>query len=316
MFSMNFEHKPVLLDECIEGLAIKSNGVYVDCTIGGAGHSEVIYSKLDEKGILLGLDQDKYALDISAKRLKEKNGKATLCFENTNFINIRTACEKNGIRVVDGILMDLGVSSYQLDEAERGFSYQHDAPLDMRMDRRIKLTAEIIVNEYSEKDIRTIISSFGEEKWAARIAGFIVTERLKGRINTTLNLVDIIKAAIPSAARREGPHPAKRTFQALRIAVNNELGILDKAIDEAVSLLEHGGRLCIITFHSLEDRIVKNAFARKIKPCTCPVNFPICVCGKKAEVEHITKKPIIALENELSNNPRARSAKLRVLGKI
>ena len=313
---MDFEHKPVLLDECIENLNIKPNGTYVDCTIGGAGHSEVIYSKLGEKGALLGLDQDEYALEVSAKRLREKNGKALLYFENTNFINIRMACEKNKIETVDGILMDLGVSSHQLDEAERGFSYQHDAPLDMRMDRKINLTAEKIVNEYSEEDIRTIITNYGEEKWSARIAAFIVNARANCRIQTTYNLVDIIKAAIPSAARREGPHPAKRTFQALRIAVNNELGILENAINEAVSLLSHDGRLCIITFHSLEDRIVKNAFIKKVKPCTCPSDFPICVCGKKPEAEIITRKPVVATENELSNNPRSRSAKLRVLGKI
>jgi 16S rRNA (cytosine1402-N4)-methyltransferase len=313
---MEFSHKSVLLDECIKNLNIKANGTYIDGTIGGAGHSSEIFKRLDKGGILVGLDQDAYALEVSSKRLRNLTGQAKIILVNTNFKHIKNVCSQNGINSVDGILFDLGVSSYQLDEAERGFSYQHDAPLDMRMDRENPLTAALIINEYPEDKIRDIIRDFGEEKWAARIAAFIVKERLKCKIETTGELVDIIKAAIPSSARREGPHPAKRTFQAVRIAVNDELGILEKSIEDAASTLKTGGRLCIITFHSLEDRIVKNTYLSMVKPCKCPPHFPICVCGKKPTGELITRKPIVPSEKELEENPRSRSAKLRVLKKV
>ena len=313
---MEFNHKPVLLEECIENLDIKSNGIYIDGTLGGAGHGAEIYKRLGEDGILIGVDQDAFALEISSGRLANLNGQAGLIFENTNFINLKEVCIKNKIQAVDGILLDLGVSSHQLDEASRGFSYQKDADLDMRMDKKNSLTAEIIVNEYSEDKIKKIIRDNGEENWAVRIAQFIIEARKENRIKTTAQLVEIIKAAIPSAARREGPHPAKRTFQALRIEVNNELGILEETIDNAIEVLKPGGRLCIITFHSLEDRIVKDTFKNKVKPCTCPPQFPICICGKKQSAEFVTRKPIISGEIELNENPRARSAKLRVIRKV
>ncbi|HOQ01235.1 MAG TPA: 16S rRNA (cytosine(1402)-N(4))-methyltransferase RsmH [Acetivibrio clariflavus] len=313
---MEFEHKPVLFEECIENLDIKPDGVYVDGTLGGAGHSLGIYQKLSEKGILVGIDQDEFALETSKKRLLAQRGKGSLIFANTNFINIKDVCNQNGIEAVDGILLDLGVSSHQLDEGERGFSYNKDAPLDMRMDRRKKLTAEIIVNEYNKEEIKKIIKEFGEEKWASRIADFIDDRRKTKRIETTGELVEIIKAVIPSSARREGPHPAKRTFQALRIAVNDELGVLAKTIEDGVKLLKPGGRFCIITFHSLEDRIVKNEFNKYINPCTCPASFPVCVCGKKKTAEAVHRKPIQPKMEEVEANPRARSAKLRVLKKL
>ena len=313
---MEFEHKPVLFEECIENLDIKPDGVYVDGTLGGAGHSSRIYQELDEKGTLIGLDQDGFALETSKRRLEAQNGKGSLIFANTNFVNIKSVCYENKIEWVDGILLDLGVSSHQLDEAERGFSYNKDAPLDMRMDRRQKFTAETIVNEFSKEEIKKIIREFGEENWASRIAEFIVQRRNEKRIETTGELVEIIKAAIPSSARREGPHPAKRTFQALRIAVNDELGILSKVIEDGVSLLKPGGRFLVITFHSLEDRIVKNEFNKYINPCTCPSTFPVCVCGKKKLAESVTRKPIAPSKEELEVNPRSRSAKLRVLKKL
>lgn len=311
-----FSHKPVLLDECIENLGIKPDGIYLDGTLGGAGHSSEIYKRLNKEGTLVGLDQDAFALETSRGRLMKVNSEAKLILVNTNFKYMKNVCIENGIKGVDGILLDLGVSSHQLDEGERGFSYQHDAPLDMRMDRRQAVTAGTIINGYSEEKIRDIIRDFGEEKWASRIASFIVKARSEKPVETTGELVDIIKAAIPSAARRDGPHPAKRTFQAFRIAVNDELGILDETIEDAVSILNPGGRLAIITFHSLEDRIVKNEFQKKVQPCTCPSSFPVCVCGKKPLAEHISRKPIEASAKELEENPRARSAKLRVIRKL
>lgn len=313
---MEFNHRPVLLDECLENLNIRPDGIYIDGTLGGAGHSSEIFRKLGKDGNLIGLDQDAFAIEVSRERLTEINGQAKLLLVNTNFKNLKDVCLENGIQGVDGILLDLGVSSHQLDQAERGFSYQHDAPLDMRMDRRNKLTAAVVVNEYSQQKIKDIIRDYGEEKWAARIAEFIVRARAEKRIETTTELVDIIKAAIPNSARREGPHPAKRTFQAIRIEVNDELGILQHTINDAVSVLKPGGRLCIITFHSLEDRIVKTQFQSKVKPCTCPPGFPVCVCGAKPEAELVTRKPIVPSERELAGNPRSRSAKLRVLQKI
>ncbi len=313
---MEFNHKPVLLNECIENLNIKPEGVYVDGTVGGAGHAGEIYKRLGPKGILIGFDQDSFAIETARDRLNGLNSQAGYVLINSNFKNIRQKCLEIGIETVDGVLLDIGVSSHQLDEAQRGFSYQHNAPLDMRMDRSLELNAGTIVNEYDEIKIKEIIRDYGEEKWASRIAEFIVRERKKSRINTTFELVDIIKAAIPSAARREGPHPAKRTFQALRIEVNKELDVLKQVIGEAVSILKPDGRLCIITFHSLEDRIVKNEYQKRAKPCTCPASFPVCVCGGIPDVELVTRKPIISGEKELNENPRARSAKLRVLKKV
>ena len=313
---MEFNHKPVLLEECIENLNIRPDGIYIDGTLGGAGHSSEIYRRLGKEGTLVGIDQDAFALEISQERLRTIGGQAGLVFAKGNFRNIGEICRMHGIDKVDGILLDLGVSSHQLDESERGFSYQKDAPLDMRMDRQSKLDAGVIVNEYDEYEIKKIIRDYGEENWAARIAGFIVKARKEQRIESTGQLVEIIKAAIPSAARREGPHPAKRTFQAIRIAVNDELGALKQVVGDAVSVLGEGGRLCIITFHSLEDRIVKNEFQGREKPCTCPREFPVCVCGNKPELKVITRKPIIPSDSELDENPRSRSAKLRVAEKV
>ncbi len=313
---MEFKHKPVLLEECIENLNIKPGGIYVDGTVGGAGHASEIYRNLDERGTLIGFDQDAFAVKASEDRLKNTGGRAGLILFNSNFKNMKEKCFENGFEAVDGILLDLGVSSYQLDEGERGFSYNKNAPLDMRMDKGLELNAEIIVNEFDEPRIKEIIRNYGEEKWAGRIAEFIARERKKKRIKTTFELVDIIKAAIPAQARREGPHPAKRTFQALRIEVNKELEVLKQVIGAAISILRPGGRLCIITFHSLEDRIVKTEFYKRAKPCTCPADFPVCVCGNTADVELVTRKPVVPGERELSENPRARSAKLRVLRKL
>ena len=313
---MEFKHKSVLLDECIEYLNIKPEGIYVDGTIGGAGHSSEIYRRLNSKGCLIGLDQDSFAVETSTKRLEEIKTEADFKVVKTNFKNIGRACEELEIDGVDGILLDLGVSSHQLDEASRGFSYQNNAPLDMRMDRSSELSAYKIVNDYSEQDIYRIIRDFGEEKWASRIAKFIVEARSIQPIETTFDLVDIIKRAVPSAARRDGPHPAKRTFQAIRIAVNHELDILNDTIEDCITLLKSGGRLCIITFHSLEDRIVKVQFNKQVNPCTCPPSFPACVCEKKPRAILVNRKPVISTEKELEDNPRARSAKLRVLQKI
>lgn len=315
---MEFYHNPVLLYECIEMLNIRKDGIYVDGTIGGGGHSSEILKKLGKDGILIGLDRDAYALESAGKRLDSMSleQKAKVILVNSNFKDIKKVIRDNNIAEVDGILLDLGVSSHQFDEAERGFSYQNNGPLDMRMDRKQKLTAEYVVNEYQEKDLLRIIKDYGEEKWASRIASFIVKERKKSRIETTWELVNIIKAAIPAAARREGPHPAKRTFQAIRIEVNNELGILAEAIKDLITIVKSRGRLCIISFHSLEDRIVKNEYQRLVNPCTCPGSFPVCVCGNKPVAKLLTKKPILPGEEELNSNPRARSAKLRVLEKL
>ncbi len=313
---MEFKHVSVLLDECIENLDIKPDGIYVDGTIGGAGHSSEIYGRLNQNGSLIGLDQDAFAVEISTRRLEEISSGARFKIVNTNFKNILKTCNEMGITQVDGILLDLGVSSHQLDEASRGFSYQHDAALDMRMDRSSGLSAYQIVNEYPEQEIYRIIRDYGEEKWASRIAKFIVEAREKQPVSTTYELVDIIKRAVPSAARRDGPHPAKRTFQAIRIAVNDELDILSSTIEDCVTLLKSGGRLCIITFHSLEDRIVKTQFNKEVNPCTCPPDFPACVCGKKPRAVLVNRKPIVSSKEELEENPRARSAKLRVLQRI
>lgn len=311
---MDFVHVPVLLDECIEGLNIKSGGIYIDGTIGGAGHSIEIAKLMGPHGILVGIDQDINAINAARERLKNYGDSVKLV--NDNFKNMKSIVHSLGIDKVDGMLLDLGVSSHQLDEGERGFSYMKDATLDMRMDRKNPITAETIVNEWSEEEIHNIIKQYGEERWAKRIAEFIIRERQKQRITSTQQLVDIIKSAIPASARREGPHPAKRTFQALRIAVNDELGILEKTIKDGVGLLKPEGRICIITFHSLEDRIVKTMFNKLEKPCTCPPRIPQCICGQVPLIKIISRKPITASSKELEENPRARSAKLRVAERL
>lgn len=310
---MDFNHIPVMLNETINSLNIKSDGIYVDCTLGGAGHSSIIAEKLTS-GKLIGIDRDVNAIEAASKKLSKYDGKFILC--HSNFSNIRNVLKECNIDRVDGVLLDLGVSSHQLDEAKRGFSYMQDAPLDMRMDNESSLNAKIIVNNYSENELRNIIFKYGEEKWASRIAEFIIKERKSNIISTTFELVEIIKKAIPASARRDGPHPAKRTFQAIRIAVNDELSEISNAIPEIIDLLNINGRLSIITFHSLEDRIVKNAFRIAENPCTCPPDFPQCICNKKPQVKIITRKPIIPSEYEIENNPRSRSAKLRVVEKI
>lgn len=312
---MNFEHLSVLLNECIEGLNIKSGGIYVDGTLGGAGHSFEICKKLNNSGSLIGIDQDENAILASKKRLKDFTN---VTFVRNNFSNIKNIADAIGLYStgVDGFLLDLGVSSHQLDEEERGFSYMKNARLDMRMDTRNTFSAYELVNTYTQEELNKIISKYGEERWAKRIANFIVEARKEKPIETTFDLVSIIKKAIPKSARIDGPHPAKRTFQAIRIEVNNELEILERTIFNIVELLNKGGRLCIITFHSLEDRLVKQAFKNLAFPCSCPREFPVCVCGQKTQIKIITRKPILPSDEELEINHRARSAKLRILEKI
>ena len=311
---MEFKHVSVLKNECIEGLQIKSSGTYVDGTFGGGGHAMEVISRLNGNGRFIGIDQDQDAVENGRAKLEPYKEKAQLVRDN--FSNIISIMKDLHIVAVDGILLDIGVSSYQLDTGERGFSYMHDAELDMRMDQRNPMTAKRMIAEYSERELANIIKDYGEERWATRIAQFIVAERKIKPIETTGELVEVIKKAVPKGARKDGPHPAKRTFQALRIAVNNELGILEQAIEDMAGLLAPGGRLCIITFHSLEDRIVKQTFHRLEHPCTCPPEFPVCVCGKKPSIRVITRKPILPSEEELEFNPRARSAKLRILEKM
>ncbi len=309
---MEFNHVPVLLNECIQGLNIKENGIYVDGTLGGGGHSIEIVKRL-KNGKLIGIDQDICAINAAKKRLSDYSDK--VIFVNDNFKNVKDIFKDIGIQNADGFIIDIGVSSFQLDEAERGFSYMQDAPLDMRMDTKNTLSAEYVVNNYSLDRLNNIIFEYGEERWAKRIAEFIVKQREIKRIQTTFELVDIIKKAIPKGVRKDGPHPAKRTFQAIRIEVNKELEVLKSAVDDMTELLYSKGRLCVITFHSLEDRIVKNAFKKQENPCTCPIEFPICVCGKKPKANIITKKPIIPSQEEIEFNHRSRSAKLRILEK-
>ncbi len=311
---MEFRHTSVLFLESIRYLNINPGGIYVDGTLGGGGHASGICEKLNQKGIFIGIDRDRDALQAAGERLK-----GYFCrklFVQNNYANIKDVLQEQGMEHIDGAILDLGVSSFQLDNYERGFSYMQDAPLDMRMNNEDSLTAEIVVNEYDEKELTNIIRKYGEERWASRISEFIVKERRKHRIQTTAELVDVIKAAIPAAARREGPHPAKRTFQAIRIEVNDELAQLERAVDEFIDVLGDGGRLCIITFHSLEDRIVKEAFNRRANPCICPKEFPVCTCGRKADVKKISGKPVLPTPQELEMNPRARSAKLRVIQKV
>lgn len=311
---MDFKHEPVLFDQCIKGLEIKPDGVYVDGTLGGGGHSTGICSALNENGTLIGIDRDKDALAAASKRLEKFNCRKL--FVQSNYSDIKDILHQVGIDKIDGALLDLGVSSFQLDNPERGFSYMNQATLDMRMSQEDSFTAFDVVNEYDKNHLTNIISKYGEERWASRIADFIVKARKDKPIETTFELVDVIKAAIPASARRTGPHPAKRTFQAIRIEVNDELSQLEKSVEEFCDVLNVNGRLCIITFHSLEDRIVKDIFNKRANPCTCPKEFPVCVCGKRADVKKITGKPIQPVEQEKEDNPRSRSAKLRIIEKI
>ena len=307
---MEFHHISVLLNECIDNLNITPDGIYVDGTMGGGGHSLEIAKRLTT-GRLICIDQDPNAHEAAGKRLAEYKDRIT--FVRDNFGNIANILDSLGIEKIDGMLLDIGVSSHQLDEAERGFSYQQDAPLDMRMNPDRPFSAYDVVSGYDEDELDRVIFTYGEERWARRIAQFIVKEREAKPIETTGELVDIIKKAVPKGARKDGPHPAKRTFQAIRIEVNGELEVLQRAIDDVAARLAVGGRLCIITFHSLEDRIVKEAFRKQENPCICPPQFPVCVCGKKPLGRVITRKPILPSKEELEENPRSRSAKLRVL---
>ena len=307
---MIFKHYSVLLDETIENLNIKPDGIYLDGTLGGGGHSEAILKRLSPKGRLIGIDQDDAAIAAASERLSVFGDRVTIL--RNNYRNARTALEQIGITKVDGIVLDLGVSSYQLDNEERGFSYRYDTNLDMRMDRRQSLTAKDIVNEYSEMELFHIIKDYGEDQFAKNIAKHIVKAREKKKLETTFELNEIIKAAIPAKMRAVGGHPSKRTFQAIRIECNKELEVLKDSLDEMIDMLSPGGRLCIITFHSLEDRIVKAAFRRNENPCICPPEFPVCTCGKKSKGKVISRKPILPSAKELEENSRSKSAKLRV----
>ena len=314
MEEIRFSHVSVLLRECIEALQIKPNGIYVDCTTGGGGHSLEIAKRLTDGGRLIAIDRDEDALRAAGKLLADFADRVT--FVHSNYAMLQSVLADLGIPRVDGVLADLGVSSYQLDTAERGFSYMQDAPLDMRMDREQPLRAYDVVNTYSEEELRRILYDFGEEKFARNIAANIVKKRSERPIETTLELAELVKASMPKTAREGGHHPAKRTFQAIRIEVNSELSSIPPALDAAVHALNPGGRIAVITFHSLEDRLVKQKFAALSSGCTCPREFPVCVCGKKPVVRVITKKPVTAGEDELEVNPRSRSAKLRVAEKI
>lgn len=309
-----FSHKPVLLEPALRYLAPKPGGVYVDATVGGAGHSEQIASRIAPDGLLIGIDQDETALAAAAERLRRFGSLVHLVHDN--FAHLGAVLDRLGIDGIDGILFDFGVSSPQLDRAERGFSYHQDAPLDMRMDRTQKTYAAQLVNTLSEAELARILRQYGEERWAGRIAGHIVRARQEARIETTGELVEIVKAAIPAAARRQGPHPARRTFQALRIAVNRELDVIEEALPQAIHVLRHGGRLVAISFHSLEDRIVKQTLQRAANPCVCPPDFPVCQCGQVPSVRLLTRRAVVATEEETLENPRARSAKLRAAERV
>lgn len=310
---MEFSHVSVLLDEVIEGLNIKPDGIYVDGTLGGAGHSSEVAKRLTEGGRLIGIDRDESAIAAASKRLEPYKDRVTIVRDN--YLNTLDILEELGIDRIDGMLLDLGVSSYQFDEGERGFSYREDAPLDMRMDQRDELTAFTVVNEYTENELFRLIRDYGEDQFAKNIAKHIVRNRSVKPIETTLELAEIIKAAIPAKFREKG-HPAKKTFQAIRIEVNSELDILKNSINGLIDVLKPGGRLCIISFHSLEDKIVKNAFRTAENPCICPKEFPVCVCGRKSKGRVVTRKAITASEGELENNNRAHSAKLRIFERI
>jgi 16S rRNA (cytosine1402-N4)-methyltransferase len=307
---MDFKHISVLLDETIDGLDIKPDGIYVDGTLGGGGHSYEILKRLSPKGRLIGIDQDGEALKAAGERLKEFENQITLV--RSNYCEIDKVLKELNVEKVDGILLDIGVSSYQLDNLERGFSYKSDAPLDMRMDTRQELTAADVVNTYSENELFKIIKDYGEDKFAKNIAKHIVLVRKEKPLETTKELSEVIKRAIPMKVQAKGGHPAKKTFQAIRIEVNQELTVLKESIDKMIDLLKPNGRICIITFHSLEDRIVKTKFRENENPCTCPPNFPVCVCGKKSKGKVITRKPIIPSEDEIEENKRAKSSKLRI----
>lgn len=307
---MEFEHKSVLLHETIDGLHIKPDGIYVDGTLGGGGHSYEVCKRLSTKGSIVGIDQDAAAIEAAGDRLKDFGEKVTIV--RSNYCDMKSRLHELGIDKVDGIILDLGVSSYQLDTAERGFSYREDALLDMRMDTRQKMTARDIVNDYSEMDLYRVIRDYGEDKFAKNIAKHIVAARGKKPIETTGQLTDIIRQAIPMKYQKKSGHPAKRTFQAIRIELNRELEVLRDSLDDMIELLNPGGRLCIITFHSLEDRIVKSAFKKNENPCTCPPDFPVCVCGKVSKGSIVTRKPILPSEEELEYNSRSKSAKLRI----
>jgi 16S rRNA (cytosine1402-N4)-methyltransferase len=308
---MEFNHKPVLLEETLESLNIRPDGIYVDGTLGGAGHSSEICKRLSEKGRLVGIDQDSQALQAAGERLKAFEGKVRIDRVKSNYCQMKAVLESLDIDKVDGILLDIGVSSYQLDTVERGFTYREDAPLDMRMDQSGSFSAKNVINEYDEMELYRIIRDYGEEKFAKNIAKHIVNARKKKEIETTGELIEIIKAASPAKVRAVGGHPAKRTFQAIRIEVNHELEVLENSIDEMIDLLNDGGRLSIITFHSLEDRIVKNKFRENEDPCICPKNFPVCVCGRKSKGKVISRKPVVPSEQEILENKRAKSSKLR-----
>lgn len=311
---MEFSHVSVLLEETIEQLHIRPDGIYVDGTLGGGGHAWEVCRHLSDKGRFIGIDQDADAIEAAGRRLAEFGDKVTII--RSNYCNMRSELHKIGIEKVDGIVLDLGVSSYQLDSAERGFTYREDAPLDMRMDQRQARTAKDIVNEYSELELFRIIRDYGEDKFAKNIAKHIVSAREKKPIETTGELMEIIKAAIPAKLRMNGGHPAKKTFQAIRIELNQELEVLKNSLDDMIDLLNPGGRICVITFHSLEDRIVKTIFKTNENPCTCPSTFPVCVCGKKPKGRVAVKKPIVPGPEELEENKRSKSSKLRVFERI
>lgn len=310
----SFEHEPVMIGEALEILNLSPGGIYLDCTLGGAGHAMEAAKRVSPGGTVIGLDVDKDAIDAAGSRLSGAGSKVSVV--KASYVELDTVLSNLGMKGVDAILFDLGVSSFQLDESERGFTYREEAPLDMRMDRSKGKTAEDIVNGAGEKQLISILRDFGEEKWAVRVAKFIITARLERRITTTTELIEIIEAAIPKGAREKGQHPARRTFQALRIAVNTELDNVAAGIPKAIDALNPGGRIAVISYHSLEDRIVKNLFRQSENPCTCPPDIPICVCGLKAKVKIITKKPILPTEDEIERNPRSRSAKLRAAEKI
>lgn len=307
---MEFVHKSVLLNETIDGLNIQPDGIYVDGTLGGGGHAYEVCRRLGDKGSIVGIDQDAAAIEAAGKRLKDFGEKVTIV--RSNYCDMKSKLHELGIDKVDGIVLDLGVSSYQLDTAERGFSYREDAPLDMRMDTRQKMTARDIVNDYEEMELYRVIRDYGEDKFAKNIAKHIVAARKVKPIETTGELTEIIRASIPMKYQKKSGHPAKRTFQAIRIELNRELEVLKDSLDDMIDLLNPGGRLCIITFHSLEDRIVKSAFRKNENPCTCPSDFPVCVCGKVSKGSILTRKPILPSEEEMEENSRTKSAKLRI----
>ena len=307
---MEFKHVSVLLQETVDGLNVKPDGIYVDGTLGGGGHSYEVCTRLGAKGSIIGIDQDEAAIEAASIRLKDFGEKVTIV--RSNYCDMKSRLHELGIDKVDGIMLDLGVSSYQLDTADRGFSYREDAPLDMRMDQRSEMTARDIVNDYSEMDLYRVIRDYGEDKFAKNIARHIVQERAKRPIETTGELTEVIRHAIPMKFQKKTGHPAKRTFQAIRIELNRELDVLRDSLDDMIDMLNPGGWLCIITFHSLEDRIVKSAFKKNENPCTCPSDFPVCVCGKVSKGRVITRKPILPSEEEMEVNSRSKSAKLRI----